>query len=82
MLGKDGSPTRVVSCAELLSASNLVAYTLLTNRVHIGSEDICLIVTYNDAELAQTRSGRMDHTSWPFASQGCYLLTLQLGVLR
>lgn len=59
-----------------------MAHALLTNRVPIGSEDICLIVTYNDAELAQAGSGAEDHTSWPFASQGCYLLTLKLGVLR
>jgi hypothetical protein len=76
---------RAVSCAELAAASENVARALTAELPGgaVGPEDVCLIVVYPDAELraAATRLERAD-CLWPFASQGGYVLALQLGVLR
>jgi hypothetical protein len=74
-----------VSRAKLMQASENVARALAAESPGgaIGPEDVCLIVVYPDAALGDALA-LLERTdcSWPFASQGSYVLALQLGVLR
>jgi len=85
VLASSSRGKRTVSRAQLMEASENVARALAAESPGgaIGPEDVCLIVVYPDAALSDA-SALLERTTcrWTFASQGSYVLALQLGVLR
>jgi len=80
----DGAALCTATCGDLRATSARVARALVGGgggAPAIGPEDVCLIVCYDGAALAVAAEAAGAGV-WPLASPGCYLLALQLGVLR